>query len=89
MKIVYKYQLDPYGVLKPAMPSHAVVKHVAYQQRILNVWAEIDLEVENPNTRTLFVIGTGHDISPDLNHLATVHDPDGFHIWHIYDRMKT
>ncbi len=87
MKTIYKYKLNSDGTTEPLMPHYAVVKHVAYQQQVLTVWAEV--EIDNPpmtKFRSHIVVrGTGHPIGETGNHLATVPDPNGFHIWHIYE----
>ncbi len=87
MKKMYKYLLDMSGVTTLEMPTHAIVKHVAYQNRMLTLWAEVD--TDNPLRANykchIEVLPTGAFVGDNYSHLATVHDPDGFHIWHIYE----
>jgi hypothetical protein len=51
------------------------------------IWIEADWVNEPQIERRFVVIGTGHEIAPDLTHIGSTIDPIGF-VWHVYERKS-
>jgi len=84
-KAIYKYRLPmPGGYI--ALPAQIVPKHVAYQDGMPTLWAEVvdahdDTEAELINVHCF---GTGwHGIPDAYEYIGTLIDGGGF-VWHFY-----
>lgn len=82
---IHKYPLtlaDHQTVYIPTDAPCAAVLHVAFQENVLCLWAEVDLELSTMPVE-VFVVGTGNPM-PDGAHmyLGTV-QANGL-VWHVY-----
>lgn len=85
---IWKFPLEVKG--KPSvveMPVSAHVIHVAMQQGVLCLWAEVAQYPNGNKTemREFFTIGTGWEFTKEHvgEYIGTVHN--GLYVWHIYE----
>lgn len=91
IKRVYKYALTtplrPTGENRLFMPEHWRPLHIAVQDGIICLWAEV-VPDNPPETVRYRIIGTGWDIPPAADkYLGTVLAPGGF-VWHVWTIAK-
>ena len=82
-KTIHKYPLEIKDTQIINMPFGAIIRHVAFQDNALCLWAEV-YPNNPPEPVTIVVIGTGHLI-PRGAYIGTVHDPRGF-VWHVIEQ---
>lgn len=84
-RVVWKYQGDLYcyGGQRFDMPADAQVVHVAEQNGLMTLWAEMDLSAPFVS-RQFVLVGTGHPIAAGLVYVGTImRDP---FVWHVYEQ---
>lgn len=96
MKVVYKYPLAPSGYTPVDTKPDAKVVLVGLdpETRRPAIWVEqvvpdrpkIGTEPmsEAMEVRYFHIVGTGHEIEPNDQHVGSV--IDGRYVWHIYER---
>ncbi len=89
-RAVYKYRLDTTDRQQVTMPVGSVVLCVHEQSRWLALWAEVDIDTDLKEIKTIVVKGTGHPIPeeqmPLLRYLGTGF-VDSF-VWHVYEEEE-
>jgi hypothetical protein len=80
---IWKFRLEITDSQQVKMPEGARVIHVGLDpQGELCMWAEV--MVQNKQTeRTIYVVGTGHVVSPNAKYLGSV-TMNPF-VWHVYE----
>ena len=85
MRKVWKFSLalvsQPQSLL---MPEGAKIRFVGMQGGYPQIWAEVWPD-RTPETRTFYIVGTGHDVHDDLMYVGTVMDQAGLFMWHIFE----
>jgi hypothetical protein len=88
---IWRFQLNRQVTINllTTVPAGAEFISAGFSDGQLSAWA-----IVNPNhgtdPRCIYVIGTGQPLPEgSLRHLGTVNDPDGFHIWHIFEEDTT
>ena len=96
MRIVYKYPFPQKEIvdgdiqLVLELPVGSQILSVQYQRAELVLWAVIDLEVHEMQTRKFRVFGTGMKMpnkSVVLSFIATLQDD--YLVWHIFEDIST
>lgn len=83
---VYKYELEIVQEQRITMPSGARILHMGMQHSSAMMWAEVHWDNE-PEVRTFYCHGTGHDIPEDgRKWVGTV--PMGSFVWHFYEKAN-
>lgn len=82
MSVIWKYQLPLEPVFTLAVPLGATALHVAIQDGVPCLWAQVDPAAET-TPRTLHMSGTGDLIPDGLIHLGTV-QMNGY-VWHYFE----
>lgn len=81
MKTIWKFPIFDW-VDEIKIPRDAKVVHVAIQETVPTIWAEVELNNEFVG-RGVAVIGTGQPVPADsATHVGTV--LDGIWVWHVY-----
>lgn len=84
-KQIYKYQIEPQGVIAVGMPAGAKILSLQVQCDTLCIWALVDPEAEMV-IRAFRMYGTGHDMdTPDLPHVGTFQLHGGALVFHLFD----
>lgn len=81
MKQVWKYPLTM-GINEVLLPAEHKIVHVALQHGNITMWAEVSLANVPYKPIPVSVVGTGHDIPEDTEHVGTF--MDGPFVWHVY-----
>lgn len=90
MRSIFKYDLHIDGLVEVEMPKSAEVVHVGAQDptgRTIQMWAIVDTEDEDFETREFVIVGTGHPLAGFLTadkHIATVITAGGALVWHVF-----
>jgi len=87
---VYKYPLDVVDRQEVNMPKGATI--LCCQVQIVRpcLWATVDPDAPL-EPRTIFVVGTSHDIPFDLatvRYIGTFQNLDGALIFHVFEQVK-
>lgn len=81
MRTVWKFPLNDW-VTEIDIPEGAKVVHVARQNGLMTLWAEVD-STKPTWSRGVAIVGTGHPILVrDATHVGSI--LDGEFVWHIY-----
>ena len=87
MRTVWKYALDwtpaPQPLMIPYMSLVLLGPHIAVQNDVICLWAEVDTERE-PQEYVFHVRGTGHEVPPDVDYLGSCLHRDGSLVWHVF-----
>lgn len=87
MRTIYKFPVPVDDVLhKHAMPTKAVIRHVAQQGYQPCIWAEVDTDAPLVE-RSFRVFGTGHAIPDGFAFVGTAFD--GPFVWHVFEKLTT
>lgn len=88
MKKIFKYPVNIVDRQEIEMPEGAEILTVQNQGGVICLWAIVDPEKEKL-TRTIRIIGTGHDIADGeaetLIYIGTVQTNGGAFVWHIFE----
>lgn len=93
MKTIYKYPIQVITENLVIMPKGADILTVQVQKGIPFIWALVDKEQENQETKIIEVFGTGHDIH-ELMHRQTRKYIDTFQlhqgelIFHVFEVLE-
>jgi len=88
VRTIYKYPLEFLGRQDVALPVGAEFLSVQMQRDSICMWFIVDPE-DPKETRTFFIVGTGHAMPPgNFLFLGTVQMEDGRFIWHIFSEVK-
>lgn len=80
---VWKYPIVDGSIVTLTFPGSAKIVHFEYQNRVPQVWAEIDFDAADEQW-LLSIKGTGWPIDdPDLTHQMSTISPSDF-VWHLY-----
>jgi hypothetical protein len=85
MKTIWKYPVGFYGPNHISLPADAKILHVDRRDHISHAvafWAEVNPSIPS-EIRSFQVVGTGHQISPNMEHIGTT--IDGSYVWHLYE----
>lgn len=85
--IIWKYAI---GLIPETikMPANAIVRHVGSKNGTVTLWVEVDETLPEDESRTFFIIGTGHVLLNKTNivYIGTAMvDP---FVWHVYERVE-
>ena len=88
MKTIYKYRLLDIswtGVLQ--IPKRALFCGFDFQHKNPTLWFEVNTG-EPTEARSFEVVGTGHEVPDDAQHLASIqiNDNGRYWVWHLYER---
>lgn len=94
MRMIYKYNLEVRnGPQRIRLPEGSKILHVDNQFEQIALWIEVDLNNVSVD-RLFFVLGTGDNISADLDayygkdvHIGTVILMGGTFVWHVYEKV--
>jgi hypothetical protein len=86
LKLIWKFVLPNVGQNTVEMPAKSKLLHVAYQDGIPTLWAEVD-PMEIKVWRQLYVAPTGGYFDPldKLVYVGTCVDLSFPLVWHVYD----
>ena len=87
MKTIHKYPLKYTGENEIHIPLGAEIIHAGTDpEGVLCVWAKVDLDQQELESRGIFVAGTGLGLPDDeLRHLASC--VCGSFVWHVFSRV--
>lgn len=87
---IYKYQLEITDRQEIALPPGAQIVDVQFQGEHLCLWALVDGDAKQIESRQIVIVGTGNPV-PDglLRHLATVQVPTSAIrlVWHVFEAV--
>jgi hypothetical protein len=91
---VFKYDLflGPQDKANVVLPKGAKPLHVDFQHGFFRLWAEIDPDITETETRTFEIFGTGHPMYTGMGverkHINTFLVQDGTLVFHAYERIS-
>lgn len=82
--VIHKYVLNqgPYAKTTIQLPDNFLVLYVTDQHGELTIWVELDPE-EEKIPHTFYVLPTGGEIFPSMDHVGSVLMSSGL-VWHVY-----
>ena len=88
MTIIYRYQLPYEGEL--ILPKGAEVLLAGIQKEQIYIWARINPEETEEESRLFHIFNTGQGISNDLNlnFIGTVFFNEAEIVFHIFEQLK-
>lgn len=87
---IWKYPLTPFSLQNLSMPAGSRLLHVAEQDGSLCLWALVNPHPEVPKVEIkVAVVGTGHPVPDEFDHLGTVLTFDGSLVWHVMVQTKS
>lgn len=94
LKTIWKFDISLAKVKHAVeMPLHAKIVHVGMKPQdtqswgtipVFSIWAEVETETSLRKTRTFYIVGTGHEIPDQSQHIGTMVMNDSY-VWHIYE----
>lgn len=86
---IFKYELPIVDFHQVEMPVGAHVLSVQEQHGKLCLWAAVN-QVEETETRSFSIVGTGHYFNCDIEscktmYIGTVQMAGGSLVWHVFD----
>ena len=88
MRSIWKFPCPAGDVLNLTMPKGAVLLDVQGQYGVGALWAVVETDEEELETRSFRVFGTGHMIPDDVDldrHVGTWQEGQGTLIWHLFE----
>ncbi len=93
MKKVYKYTLGFGDMVRVYLPKNSKIlkidqQHKSLEQdKLLYIWALVDVDEKENEVRTFRISGTGHEIDDSLNleFITTISTFSDNLIWHIFE----
>lgn len=82
---IYKYPFPVADLVEVDMPAGAKIVHVDVQRGTACIWALVD-PTHPPEVHRFRVVGTGHSVGDDEEHVATFLMPP--FAWHLLREMK-
>lgn len=83
MRTIHKYPLVlTFADQRIGTPRVWRPVHVAMQHGEPTVWAEVDTDTGDGYERMLRVVGTGHPVPDEYEHVGS--SLDGPYVWHVY-----
>lgn len=64
------------------LPSDARPLCAQVQHGMVCVWYETDTDTDRMLTRSIVIVGTGHEVPSNADYFGTVQD--GPYVWHVY-----
>lgn len=87
MTTIYKYIISSNAAVV-AMPEDAYVLSTAFQGKDLCIWARVDTDIKEIESRTFRVFGTGHPIPQDMglmyDFIGTAFMDNGL-VFHVFE----
>lgn len=80
--MIYKYPFLIGAEVEVSMPANAEILMVAMQGEQACIWARVD-PTDIDLLRTFYCRGTGHDIGPNMKHIASFQNPP--FVWHLFE----
>lgn len=88
MKKIYKYPLIIEGEQLIDVPLGAQLLTAQVQHEVVCIWAIIDSNEEQRESRTIDIFGTGHPMSmATRKYLGTVQLCEGSLVFHVFERL--
>jgi hypothetical protein len=84
MRKVFKYPLTISSKFELQLPKGATILSAQIQSESPVMWAEVDPEATK-TARTLYIVGTGHDVPVGARFVSTFQEMGGQLIWHLYE----
>ena len=85
MKAIYKYPILVQDYQTITMPKGATILSVQNQNGYLQMWAIVDIDCQEIETRIFRMIGTGNPfIDTDMTMYIDTVQHDGY-VWHIFE----
>lgn len=88
MKTIYKYMLKDHGVVDVEMPAGARILTAKAQGMHVWVWAIVETDTQENETRRFAVLKTGAEIDLEtevMTHVESVQFDDGGLVYHIFE----
>jgi len=88
---VYKYQASIDDHFQIILPVGAQILHVEAQLHVPVLWALVNPDEKNMETRHFRLAGTGHPIDEQpetLKHITTFLMAGGGLVWHVFEIIK-
>ena len=91
MKRVFKYPLVIDDVVEVIMPKGAKVLTVQMQHNVPCIWAVVESEETELESRFFRIAGTGHGIVDEIvdNYIDTFQMRDGMLVFHLFEIKKS
>lgn len=84
MRKIYKYEIEQ----TIEMPVGAEILTIQLQHDIPNLWAVVDTEIEEKETRNFAIVGTGHAMEDgDMKYIGTFQLFDGGFVGHVFEKL--
>lgn len=95
MKTIYKYVLkfDNSSIAKIEVPKESKILHCNLQDyiqnKLYNVWVEVETEIEEKEIRFIEICGTGCKLSKEAKiYINTILVQGGLFVFHFYEVKK-
>ena len=85
---IYKYDLGPTDLQFIRLPKGAQLLHVETQHQGIKLWALVNLNESEEETRNILIKGTGHAIEEPidlLKHISTFMTADKMFVFHAFE----
>lgn len=80
-KVIYKYELNPFGVTELQIYNHATILKLGFQDNTPFLWAIVDIE-HSIKTVDFLMLGTGEAIPENAIYIDTA--LQGEYVWHLF-----
>ena len=83
---IFKYQIETTDIQSVKMPKGSIIHCLQLQNNVPCIWAMVNPEEKEIETRVIAVYGTGHPI-PDSEqaYIGTYQTSGGFFVFHVFE----
>lgn len=91
MRSIWKFPFPVTGRQSLTLPKGSVILHIEVQRETPCLWAMVDVDQKESETRVLRIYGTGHPLNfpiERLKHLNSIMLDGGSLVFHVFEELE-